>query len=243
MPQTATRKRPATKAGAKKAASRPSRKVGNSNAKAGRSVSKVRRRAASKAARRPVATGARIALRAVARRAGRAALRGGREVVERAVRAGANVTDGLPTRPPIQCSIDVAVPIAVAWEEWMALECLPEGVHDVLDIERNDGELVGDVRGAEWIAEVRDERPEESFAWRSVEGSDCAGLVTFHRLSDRLTRIELNLDVRPRGPAEALCVRTRLADRRADAELRRFKARVEFLSPDEYEDHAKGRQR
>jgi hypothetical protein len=73
-----------------------------------------------------------------------------------------------------------------------------------------------------------------------VEGSDCAGLATFHRLSDRLTRIELDLDVLPTTPLDTLALSLRLANRRAEAELRRFKARVEFINPDAYEQ--KGRQ-
>jgi uncharacterized membrane protein len=72
------------------------------------------------------------------------------------------------------------------------------------------------------------------FAWHSVGGSDASGLATFHRLSDRLTRIELHVDVLPGGLADALALVLRVADRRVDSELRRFKAHVEALDPDEY---------
>jgi hypothetical protein len=58
--------------------------------------------------------------------------------------------------------------------------------------------------------------------------------VTFHELGDRLTRIELHLDVIPGGVADAVALVLRVADRRAEAELRRFKAQVEALDPDEY---------
>jgi len=232
MASTATRKRPAGKAGRSKAAPR----------RAGKEV----RRAASKAARRPAAKARRAVVRAVARRTGKVVLNAGREVVSRAAAVGAELSNGgvrrlsngSVRRPPIQRSIDVAVPISVAWREWMQLECLPEGVDEVLDIERDGSELVSDG----WVGEIRDERPEESFAWLSVEGSDCAGLVTFHQLGERLTRIELDLDVQPVSPKQAVMLITHLADRRAEAELRRFKSRVEFLSPDEYEDQDQGRQ-
>jgi uncharacterized membrane protein len=90
--------------------------------------------------------------------------------------------------------------------------------------------------GARWEAEVLDQRPNESFAWQSVKGSDCAGLITFHRLSERLTRLELNLDVIPQGMPEAMGLLTYLADRRAEADLRRFKAHVELINPDLYDD-------
>ena len=73
-----------------------------------------------------------------------------------------------------------------------------------------------------WEAEIRDERDCESFAWRSVKGSDCAGLVTFHDLGERLTRLELQLDIVPVRPLEAAQFALRLADARARNELRRY---------------------
>jgi uncharacterized membrane protein len=139
---------------------------------------------------------------------------------------------------PVQRSIDVAVPLAMAWQEWMKLDSLPGGVHRVHEIEREGDELYGRIDSAgepDWRAEVVDEREQDSFAWRSVEGSDCAGLITFHRLSDKLTRLELELDVLPTSPAEVIALNTPLARRRAELELRRFKAHVEFMNPDDYQ--------
>ena len=140
---------------------------------------------------------------------------------------------------PIQRSIDIAVPLQVAYEEWMKLEFLPEGVHTVRKIRREDDQLRGRITGASrerarWRAEVREERFEESFAWRSRQGSDCLGLVTFHRLAERLTRLEVELDVLPEGPTQAFELLTRIADRRAETDLRRFKAELERISPDDY---------
>lgn len=142
-------------------------------------------------------------------------------------------------RPPIQQSIDIAVPLDVAYDEWMQLDFLPEGAHRVEKIDRGDsdsltGRLAGSVWPRRWEAEILDERGGESFAWRSVKGSDCAGLVTFHRLGERLTRLELQLDVVPVRPSEAIELGLRLADARTRAELRRFKARLETISPDAY---------
>jgi uncharacterized membrane protein len=140
---------------------------------------------------------------------------------------------------PIQRSIDVAVPVEVAWEEWEQLAFIPEGTHRVTGVERDgDDFMVGRIKGLhverDWEAEITDERDEESFAWRSVGGSDVSGLATFHSLGERLTRVELHLDVIPGGVTDALELVTRIADRRAEAELRRFKAHVETLDPDEY---------
>ena len=161
-----------------------------------------------------------------------------------AERSSSDGNGGLPLAQrlrsvPIQCSIDIAVPLQVAFQEWMELEFLPEGIHTVRHIKRDGDRLRGRIDGAlgqhsRWRAEVREERAEESFAWRSLAGSDCLGLVTFHRLAERLTRLEVELDVIPGGPAQAFELLTHIADRRAEAELRRFKAELERISPDDY---------
>jgi uncharacterized membrane protein len=153
--------------------------------------------------------------------------------------AGAEAVLDRARRLPIQRSIDVAVPIDVAWEQWMELCHLPEGTHRLDDVSRDGDRLNGCLSGPgkrDWEAEIVDEREQESFAWRSTEGSDSAGLVTFHELADRLTRLELNLDIRPQGVLEAAALALRVADLRVQAELRRFKAEVELLNPDVYEE-------
>ena len=140
---------------------------------------------------------------------------------------------------PILACVDIAVPLHVVYDEWMKLEFLPEGAHIVREIDREKGRLTGRVgdpiRNRKWEAEIRDDRDCESFAWRSVKGSDCAGLVTFHNLSERLTRLELQLDVVPVRPVEAVEFALHLADARTQNELRRFKARLEVISPDTYD--------
>jgi uncharacterized membrane protein len=139
---------------------------------------------------------------------------------------------------PIQRSVDVGVPIDVAWDHWMEFQHMPEGTHRVADIEREDGHLYGRLEGvranSDWEAEIVDERIDESFAWHSVGGSDCSGLLTFHELSERLTRLELYLDVIPGGVGDAVALMLRIADRRAETELRHFKAELEALDPDEW---------
>lgn len=162
-----------------------------------------------------------------------------RLAADRAAVAGKSAVEaGVSRRLPIQLSIDVAVPISVAWEEWRTWGTLPEGVHRIEDVERDGDGLVGHTAGpraVDWEAEILDEREDESFAWRSVEGTDCAGLATFHQISERLTRIELDLDVLPTNPSQALTFAIHLAHHHAEADLRRFKAHVEFISPDAYE--------
>jgi uncharacterized membrane protein len=239
MARTATKGRSssARRASGGSAKKRPVKAAGRAAKRAAQGPSKAQ------AVKHPVKTAARAAtlkaLKALAGKAAEMAAHGVRSATDRATAASKGALEnGLGARLPIQTSIDVAVPLLVAWEEWMTFDPFTEGVHRIEDVERDGDELIGTIvgpRAVDWRAEIVDEREQEAFAWRSVEGSDCAGLITFHRLSERLTRIEVDLDVLPTNPAETLTLSLHLAHHRVTTDLRRFKARVEFINPDVYE--------
>ncbi|HEX3509985.1 MAG TPA: SRPBCC family protein [Solirubrobacteraceae bacterium] len=213
----------AAKSGASKVAS----KVASAAEDGKGAVGKQARHAAGGLAKKALLFGARKAAKTASRAARRAGEAGAQLVAERA------------RRLPIQRSIDVAVPVEVAWQQWLEFDHLPEGANRLTSVERDGDTLCGRLEGVahgEWEAEVLDEREHESFAWRSTEGSDSAGLVTFHELGERLTRIELELDIKPVHLIEAATLATHIADRRVEAELRSFKAEAELLSPDIYEE-------
>jgi uncharacterized membrane protein len=226
---------------------RTATKQGSSAARRARGTSasakKRPAKGAAQAARKPAKAIARAAVlkaaKALVSKTAEMAARQVRSATDRATSASKGALEnGFGARLPIQVSIDVAVPLLVAWEEWMSFDPFTEGVHRIEDVEREGQELIGTVAGprsVDWRAEIVDEREQEAFAWRSIEGSDCAGLITFHRLSDRLTRIEVDLDVLPTNPTETLTLSLHLAHRRVQTDLRRFKARVEFINPDVYE--------
>jgi hypothetical protein len=60
------------------------------------------------------------------------------------------------------------------------------------------------------------------------EGLAHTGVVTFHKLSDRLTRIEITLDIEPHGLVEKAGRGWRFAKRAVRGDLHRFKAHVEL---------------
>jgi uncharacterized membrane protein len=217
---------------ASKAAARATGKAGSKTKKAAESVT-------PSGPTKLVGKAAKKALKVMVKKAAQSGAGAVRAATERGAGGARSAVDSaLSKRLPIQVSVDVAVPLSFAWEEWMTFEWMTEGLHRIVDVERDGDELFGELAGprsTEWVAEIVDERAEQSFAWRSVEGTDCAGLITFHRLSDRLTRIELDLDVLPTNPAEAASMTFGIGRRRAEAELRRFKAHVEFINPDVYE--------
>lgn len=240
MPRSATPQRSSPARRARPATpSRATRAAAASPKRAVKTTKAAPKQVVRKAAKKTAETSGKKVLGTVARRTAKTGARAIRTAAERAGELGKTALEtGTSRRVPIQLSIDVAVPLDVAWGEWLSWGQLPEGIHRVEHVERDGDSLLGRVAGpggADWEAEILDEREHESFAWRSVEGSDVAGLATFHRLSDRLTRIELDLDVVPTNTSEALTYALHLAHRWAENDLRRFKAHVEFINPDVYE--------
>jgi hypothetical protein len=83
---------------------------------------------------------ARKALKAIGRKALRSAAAAIRLAADQTASAGKRAAEaGMSKRPPIQLSLDVAVPLEVAWEEWISFGSIPEGVHRIEEVER-DGE-------------------------------------------------------------------------------------------------------
>src|SRR5438270_9135576 len=81
---------------------------------------------------------ARKGVKLIAKRAVEAGARAIQSATDRSAVGGKGAVEAaLSRRLPIQVSIDVAVPVAVAWEEWMSWGMLTEGVHRIEDVERD----------------------------------------------------------------------------------------------------------
>jgi uncharacterized membrane protein len=140
---------------------------------------------------------------------------------------------GSGRRMPIQQSVDVVVPIDEAYDQWTRFEDWPEFMHRVDSVQQKDDSTVHistKVWGVtkEFDAEIVEQRPDERIEWHSEEGLMHSGVVTFHRLAPRLTRIEVTLDVKPNSLVEKAGRGMRFAKRAVRGDLHRFKAYVEM---------------
>jgi uncharacterized membrane protein len=140
---------------------------------------------------------------------------------------------GSGRRMPIQQSVDVAVPIKVAYNRWTMFEDWPDFMHRVESVDQADDttlsvsmKIWGITRRFE--AQIVEQRPDQRIEWNVTEGLSHTGVVTFHKLSDRLTRIEVSLDIEPHGMFEKMGRGMRFAKRAVRADLHRFKALVEL---------------
>src|SRR6185369_9231371 len=99
-----------------------------------------------------------------------------------------NPTEGA-TMATVTESIDVAVPVSTAYNQWTQFEEFPkfmEGVESVRQIDDTHLEWKATVAGREkeWSAKITEQHPDERVAWRSESGAENAGVVTFHRLDE-----------------------------------------------------------
>jgi uncharacterized membrane protein len=134
--------------------------------------------------------------------------------------------------PTIEESIDVAVPVRTAYNQWTQFEEFPrfmEGVEEIRQLDDTHVHWVASIAGTrhEWDAEITEQHPDERVAWRNVDGKDNAGVVTFHRLGDGETRVMVQIDWVPEGVKEKLGGALGADDRRVRGDLQRFKEMIE----------------
>jgi uncharacterized membrane protein len=140
---------------------------------------------------------------------------------------------GKGRRMPVQQAIDVAVPLETAYNQWTQFEDWPEFMHRVTRVTQKDDctlsfatKIWGKTK--EFEAQIETQRPEERIKWRVSEGVTHSGVVTFHELAPRLTRIEVNLDIDPGSLIEKVARGMRHVKRAVRADLARFKAFIEM---------------
>ncbi len=113
-------------------------------------------------------------------------------------------------------SIDVDVPVRVAYNQWTQFEEFPkfmEGVESITQLDDERLHWVVDIAGVirEFDTTISEQLPDERVAWTTTDGPTHAGVVTFHSLADDKTRVTLQMDFEPDGLPR---------DRRRQARLR-----------------------
>jgi uncharacterized membrane protein len=141
-------------------------------------------------------------------------------------------------------TIDVGVPLSVAYNQWTEFGAFPSFMKKVEDVEaEEDNKLTFRAQiflsHREWEATVLEQVPDERIVWRSKgEKGHVDGAVTFHELAPNLTRILVVLEYYPQGLFEKTANLWRAQGRRARAELRHFRRHVmtrTVLNPDDVE--------
>jgi uncharacterized membrane protein len=132
----------------------------------------------------------------------------------------------------VEESIELDVPVRVAYDQWTQFEDFPKFMATVRSVEQLDDthlhwRAVVAGREKEWDAEITEQVPDERIAWRSTGGVHNAGVVTFHRIADDRTRVMLQMDYTPESGAEEIVDSAGVVKLTAKANLQRFKKLVE----------------
>jgi uncharacterized membrane protein len=129
-------------------------------------------------------------------------------------------------------SVDVAVPVRTAYNQWTQFEEFPNFMAGVSEIRQLTDTMthwktkIGGVE-REFDAAITEQLPDERVAWTSTEGSKQAGVVTFHRLDESHTRVTVQMDFDPDGFVETAGDKLGVIDRQVKGDVKRFKDFIE----------------
>jgi uncharacterized membrane protein len=141
---------------------------------------------------------------------------------------------GKGRRMPVQQSVDVAVPLETAYNQWTQYEDWSQFMHRITNVSQDDpctvkfaAKIWGKTK--EFEAKIITQRPDDRVKWRVAQGITHTGVVSFHEIAPRLTRIELTMDVDPGSLIEKFARGARHIKRAIRADLHRYKAFIEML--------------
>ena len=129
-------------------------------------------------------------------------------------------------------TIDVAVPVSTAYNQWTQFESFPrfmdgvERIDQVTPTRTHWSTRIAGVR-REFDAEITEQQPDERIAWTTDNGTHQAGVVTFHRLDETSTRVTLQLDHEPQGLVEKVGDALGIVQHRIKGDLKNFKQFIE----------------
>ena len=132
----------------------------------------------------------------------------------------------------IATSIEVNVPVRIAYNQWTQFEDFPrfmEGVKEVHQVDDRHLHWKAEIGGQdkEWDSEITVQMPDQRIAWKSVGGAINKGMVSFVSLSDAKSLVQLDVAYEPEGVIETVGDATGLVSLRVKKDLERFKEFVE----------------
>jgi hypothetical protein len=136
-------------------------------------------------------------------------------------------------RLPIQRWTDVALPIDQVYEEFVKFDQFPKFMHRVLNIEQKDQDKVSWdekiwFKKRAWEGRVTEKRKNDRIVWTTSSGMSHKGIVSFHKISNNLTRVMVDMEFEPSGMFEKMASGLRFVKRAVQADLARFKTYVEM---------------
>jgi uncharacterized protein YndB with AHSA1/START domain len=136
----------------------------------------------------------------------------------------------MPTK--VEKSVVVDVPVETAYNQWTQFEEFPYfmgGISEVRQLDDMTLHWVAEIGGVkrEWKARILEQVPNQKVAWAATEGATNAGAVFFSPAGGAQTTVRLELEYEPEGLVEKVGDKVGIVERRAEADLEKFKSFIE----------------
>ena len=130
-------------------------------------------------------------------------------------------------------TVDVDKPLTEVYDHWTRLEELAGVMPGVVSIRQLDERTTAWVvviakERREFAAVVTEQRPDDRIAWKGLGVPAHRGVVTFHHLAERTTRVTVQLDWEPTGTFDVIGDRLGIVARQIDKALAGFARHVEL---------------
>ena len=129
-------------------------------------------------------------------------------------------------------SVEVAVPVHTAYNQWTQFEEFPEfmqGVDEVQQITDTRTHWVTSIGGVtrEFDAEIVEQVPDQKVAWMSTSGIQQRGTVSVEPVDASHTRVTVEMQYEPEGIVEKAADTLGLLTRQVRGDLERFREFIE----------------
>lgn len=104
-------------------------------------------------------------------------------------------------------SIDVNVPVRVAYNQWTQFEDFPSFMENIVEVRQIDDSHVhwhAEIGGKhkEWDTEIVEQVPDQRIAWRTTAGPENHGIVSFEPVGGDRTRVSVDIEYQPETTME-----------------------------------------
>jgi uncharacterized membrane protein len=132
----------------------------------------------------------------------------------------------------VEKTVEIDRPLRMVYDQWTQFEEFPrfmEGVAEVLQLDDKTLHWKARIAGKteEWDAQIVQQIPDQSIAWRHTRGAVNSGVVTFTPLDAERCRVSLALEYDPKGFVEKAGDILGVVARRVEGDLERFKRFIE----------------
>ncbi len=132
----------------------------------------------------------------------------------------------------VASEIVVEAPLSEVYNQWTQFESFPSFMENVKQVEQIDDRRlrwyahIGQ-QDVQWVAEIKEQVPDDKIIWTSINGAMNTGMVRFDKVGANETRVHLELSYEPEGVLQHLADKLGALDREVEGDLERFKEFIE----------------